>query len=137
MRLLELIETIEDIASNQPNVNQIIRDDIYSLNTLQDIQYSVFCSTQQQHQEDGDFITYNFTLFYVDRLLSDKSNQTEIQSTGISILSNILHRLGNYDIEVGSHLYQVFHQRFNDECAGVYVNVGLTVPIEYTCGETF
>lgn len=82
-------------------------------------------------------MTYNFVFFYVDRLLSDRSNQTEIQSTGIAVLSNILHRLEDYDVEVKSHSYQVFHQRFNDECAGVYVTVGLTIPTDYTCGETY
>ena len=137
MKLIELVEVIEEIAKNQPNVNQILRDDIYDLNTLQDIKYSVFCSTQQQHQEEGDFMTYNFVFFYVDRLMSDRSNQTEIQSTGIAVLSNILHRLEDYDVEVKSHSYQVFHQRFNDECAGVYVTVGLTIPTDYTCGETY
>ena len=137
MKLIELVEVIEEIAKNQPNVNQILRDDIYDLNTLQDIKYSVFCSTQQQHLEEGDFMTYNFVFFYVDRLLSDRSNQTEIQSTGIAVLSNILHRLEDYDVEVKSHSYQVFHQRFNDECAGVYVTVGLTIPTDYTCGEIY
>lgn len=137
MKLIELVELIEEIAKNQPNVNQILRDDIYDLNTLQDIKYSVFCSTQQQHQEEGDFMTYNFVFFYVDRLMSDRSNQTEIQSTGIAVLSNILHRLEDYDVEVKSHSYQVFHQRFNDECAGVYVTVGLTIPTDYTCGEIY
>ena len=137
MKLLELVELIEDIARDQPNVNQILRDDIYELNTLQDIKYSVFCSTQQQHQEENGFVTYNFVLFYVDRLLDDRSNQTEIQSIGIALLSNILHRLEDNDVEVGAHSYQVFHQRFNDECAGVYVTVGLTIPTDYACGEMY
>ena len=137
MSLIDIVELVEDIAKNQPNINQILRDDIFALNTMQDVKYSVFCSTQQQHKESGDFITYYFTLFYVDRLLSDRSNQTEIQSAGINILSNILKRLEGNDIEVEPHSYQVFNQRFNDECAGVYVNVGLTVPIEYICSETY
>ena len=130
MTLLEIISKIKSIGSRQPNIHTIL-DDVYDLNTINvEANYSAFCVQQNQHRMDGDFITYNFYLFYVDRLLSDKSNMLEIQSTGIQVLSNIVRTL---DLESGSDVsastFQVFTQRFEAECAGVYLNVGVTVPL--------
>ena len=53
--LVEFIKLIKDIASAQPNVNQVIDNDVYRLNTLKDVEYSVFAWQQRQHQEEEDF----------------------------------------------------------------------------------
>jgi hypothetical protein len=83
-------------------------------------------------------ITYAFTLFYVDRLKNDRSNQIEIQSVGIQTLDNIIRRLDDLGIySETSYSFQVFNQRFSDECAGVFCNVNLSVPVSSLCPEEF
>ena len=127
MTLLETIRTLEAIALQQEGVAMIVENDVFKLNAIPNAKYAVFAYTQGEHQTtlDGDFSTFRFTLFYVDRLLSDKSNQTEIQSTGTQIMRNILTMMTELDFIVDSMPVQPFTQRFVDECAGVYCNVNI------------
>ena len=140
MTLLELIKTMEVIASRQPSVKMVVENDIFRLNAKADARYGVFAFVQGQHSTsiDSNVITYAFTLFYVDRLRNDRSNQIEIQSVGIQTLDNIIRRLDDLGIYAEtSYSFQVFNQRFTDECAGVFCNVSLSVPVGSVCPETF
>lgn len=140
MTLAETIKMIEVVASKQPSVNMIVRNDVFRLNAKADAKYGVFAWLQREHQtfSDSAFIDFSFTFFFVDRLKDDKSNELEIQSTGIQTLNNIIRVLDEYDVLSDStYTFQVFNQRFNDLCAGVYCNVTLSVPITGSCAEFF
>ena len=140
MTLLEIIRTMEVIASRQPSVNMVVENDIFRLNNKADAKYGVFAFTQGTHSAaiDPNVITYAFTLFYVDRLKNDRSNQIEIQSVGIQTLDNIIRQLDEMGIYADtSYSFQVFNQRFLDECAGVFCNVSLSVPVGSVCPESF
>jgi hypothetical protein len=74
----------------------------------------------------------------VDRLKNDRSNQIEIQSVGIQTLDNIIRQLDELGIYAEqTYSFQVFNQRFLDECAGVFCNVNLSVPVGSLCPEDF
>ena len=77
MTLVELIKTMEVIASHQPSIKMVVENDIFRLNTKADARYGVFAFVQGMHSTsiDSSVITYAFTLFYVDRLKNDRSNQ--------------------------------------------------------------
>lgn len=140
MTLQQVIKTFEVVASQQPSVNMIVQNDIFRLNSKSDARYGVFGWTQGQHSSSADssFFTYSFTFFYIDRLKNDVSNQIEIQSVGIQTLDNILRGLEELDIFVSSsYSFQTFNQRFLDECAGVFCNVSLQVPVDSLCSESF
>lgn len=140
MTLLQTIQALELVASQQPGIHMIVENDIFRLNAVSDARYGVFGWTQGQHSSsiDASTITYNFSLFYVDRLTSDKSNQVEIQSVGIETLDNILRMLDEMGIFVDtSYTFTTFNQRFLDECAGVFCNVALTTPLSFSCPEDF
>ena len=88
MTLLQIYNLIKDVSLAQPNINTVVQE-FLDLNR-EDTKYSAIVIQQRDHQQTSDdFITYNFYIGYVDRLLSDKSNNIEIQSTGINILNNI------------------------------------------------
>lgn len=140
MTLLETIKTMEVVASHQPSVNMIVENDVFRLNKVADARYGVFAFVQREHSTsiDSNLITYAFSLFYVDRLKNDRSNQIEIQSVGIQTLDNIIRQLDDLGISPESdYSFQVFNQRFLDECAGVFCNVSLSVPVGLVCPETF
>jgi len=140
MTLAQVIKMIEMVALKQPSVNMVVRNDVFRLNAKPDAKYGVFAWLQGQHatQLGSSFIDYTFTFFYVDRLLADKSNEVEIQSTGIQTLNNIIRSLEDYDVvSETTYTFQVFNQRFADICAGVYCNVTLSVPVDDTCPEFF
>ena len=140
MTLQQVIKAFEVVASQQPSVNMIVRNDIFRLNSKSDARYGVFGWTQGQHSSSAEssMVTYSFTFFYVDRLKNDVSNQIEVQSVGIQTLDNILRKLDDMGIYVNStYNFQTFNQRFLDECAGVFCSLTLQVPVMSLCSESF
>ena len=140
MTLLETIRTIENVASQQPAVNMIVRNDIFRLNAVPDARYGVFGWLQNSHRASTseNRITYSFTFFYVDRLTENAGNQMEIQSVGIQTLDNIIRTLDDLLLPVEEgYTFQVFNQRFMDECAGVFSKVSIVVPVTEICPEDF
>ena len=138
MTLSQLISIIEGVAMQQPSINMVVQNDVYRINSAPSLQYGVFAWTQGQHSGSiNGMTTFQFTLFYVDRLTEDLSNQIEIQSVGCETLGNILRALDAYDVDVQTYTLQPFNQRFTDECAGVFCNVSLAVLPTSSCAEEF
>lgn len=140
MTLKQVIKAFEIIASHQPSVNMIVRNDIFRLNATNDARYGVFGWTQGVHSAgvDSNTINYQFTFFYIDRLTDDKSNQIEVQSVGIETLDNIIKDMDSRGLFVDeAYTMQTFNQRFLDECAGVFCNVTISVPGTSLCSEEF
>lgn len=140
MTLLETIKAMEVIASHQPSIKMVVENDIFRLNAKADAKYGVFAFVQREHSAtiDSNVMIYAFTLFYVDRLKNDRSNQIEIQSVGIQTLDNIIRQMDEIGIYIeSSYYFQVFNQRFTDECAGVFCNVNLSVPVGSMCPENY
>lgn len=130
MTLYDIISKFLNIAKKQPNINYVGEGDIYQLNSLPGIDYGVFWITQTDHNQDEDTITYNLTLYYVDRLLNDGSNRLQVQSTGIVMLGNIINNFNeqNTDVEIMYDIsYSTFTHRFTDDCAGVFAQVSIKV----------
>lgn len=138
MTLAQLIRLFEGIAKEQPSVNMIVQQDIFRINSAPSLKYGVFAWTQGQHSGSiNGMSAYSFSLFYVDRLKEDLSNQIEIQSVGCETIGNILRMLDEYDVEVSNYTIQTFNQRFTDECAGVFCNVTLSVLPTMGCAEAY
>lgn len=139
MTLLGTIKNLELVASAQPAVKMVVENDIFRLNTYADAKYGVFAFTQGQHSAsvDGSLMSYSFSLFYVDRLLNDRSNQIEVQSVGVQTIDNIIKSLEARGIFCDtSYAFTTFNQRFLDECAGVFCSVTFSVPAA-TCAEDY
>ncbi|MCR5071212.1 MAG: hypothetical protein K6A62_04725 [Bacteroidales bacterium] len=140
MTLRDTVQIIEDIASQEPAVALIVRNDIFRLNTKPDAMYGVFAWTQQQHSVpmSGDLMRFAFTLYYVDRLTEDKGNELEIQSTAVQVLTNILRALPAADVfPYNVPTIRTFNQRFSDECAGAFANVTLEVRADTVCAYDY
>lgn len=138
MTLAQLIRLFEGIAKEQPSVNMIVQQDVFRINSAPSLKYGVFAWTQGQHSGSiNGMSAYSFSLFYVDRLKKDLSNQIEIQSVGCETIGNILRMLDEYDVEVSNYTIQTFNQRFTDECAGVFCNVTLSVLPTMGCAEAY
>lgn len=138
MTLLEITNQIAIKAYGQPAIRTVIANDVFRINKLPSVEYGVFAFLQGQHSTstDSSLISYSFTLFYVDRLRNDRDNELEIQSVGIEVLNNIIRNLEDDGIFAeNSYSFQVFNQRFVDECAGVFCNVTFTVPVDSVCSD--
>lgn len=139
MTLKQVIETMKGIAQAQPAVSLIIDNDIFRLNAKPDATYGVFAYTQQQHSGnvESSLHRFAFTLFYVDRLNEDHSNEVEVQSVGIQVLENILRALFQAGIFGGDYTINTFTQRFLDDCAGAFANVTFEVLQDSNCEENY
>lgn len=129
MTLFEIIDKLKDIAISKPNINYVGDGDVYTLNSLPNIDYSVFFITQNDHSIYQDTITYNLNLFYIDRISDSEDNVLNIQSDGMLQLTNIINTLVfSEDVDVdGDITFIPFIQRFADNCAGVYCTVRFVV----------
>ena len=127
MTLLELTKAVEGVAKLQPAVKMIVPEDIFRLSNEMSAKYGVFAWTQGAHSVDVEsgMAIYTLTLFYVDRLLEDKTNAVEIHSVGVGTLTNVVRGVvDNGDVWVDTALnFTTFSQRFADECAGVFATV--------------
>ena len=129
MTLFEIINKLKSIAINKPNINYVGDGDVYTLNSLPNIDYSVFFITQNDHSIYQDTITYSLNLFYIDRISDSEDNVLNIQSDGMLQLTNVINTLVfSEDVDVdGDITFTPFIQRFADNCAGVYCTVRFIV----------
>lgn len=136
MTLLDTVRIIEASAMKLNTINMIVENDVFKLNGYTDARYGVFAFTQGQHRyhHDEGLMELNFTLYYIDRLTDDHRNQLACQSTGISTLTTLIRRLQLSDLDITSNvLYQPFNEKFEDDCAGVYCDVRIMIPIDIDC----
>lgn len=129
MTLKECYDMLAKAALLQPNVNTI-EDEFLKLNR-EDIEYSAIVIQERDHQAVGNFMEYSWYLGYVDRLTDDKSNELDIHSTGVNVLKSIINGIKSAlypTVDITANRYITFDQRFTAECAGVYVDVVISVP---------
>lgn len=131
MTLQELITYILNIAKKQPNIKTVGEGDIYSLNSLPNIDYGVFYITQSNHTISADTTTYNLVFYYIDRLLNDDSNRLQIHSQGLLEINHILNIIDDeLDVDIDDVNITTFTHKFTDNCAGVFANVTITTKNE-------
>ena len=137
MKYRELLNNITEVAKKHPNINSTFIGDVYELNHRNDVDYCAFVITQGTHRvnSDEDYIDYTLNLFYVDRLTADESNRTQIHSSGIDFMNSLLRAVEKLGVVVVEHTENVFNERFNDVCAGVYATVVFRCEID-ECGQT-
>lgn len=140
MTLYAIIDKLKMLALKHPNVNSAYEGNIYDImNANPQQKYASVVLTQQSHTQDDTYDHYGFNLFYVDRLVDDlDTNRVQIQSTGKSMLSNIIKAFcEEFDAECDSINYQTFTERFADECAGVYCTITIDMVKDIYCTEKY
>lgn len=140
MTLYAIIEKLKMLALKHPNVNSAYEGNIYDImNANPEQKYASVVLTQQSHTQDDTYDHYGFNLFYVDRLVDDmEDNRVQIQSTGKSMLSNIIKAFcEEFDAECETINYQTFTERFADECAGVYCTITIDMVKDIYCTEKY
>lgn len=136
--LYSVVKTLQNTALEEPNVRTVGENHLYDMmNGNPSVKYCVFYVTQTTHRSNDLFDVWGFNLFYIDRLLDDRSNELEIESTAKQVLDNVVDKFcARYNAEVtGIRKYQSFTEHFVDECAGMYVTLEIEVPREIICPE--
>lgn len=127
----DLVFGLMDSARQEPNIGFTGCRDIYDLNKLATLDYSVFYITPNTFTITEDLTIYSLNLYYIDRWDETSNNQINTQSVGMVTLQNIINRYVNNTDEVNVNyplIAQPFYQKFKDETAGVYIKVDFVVP---------
>lgn len=139
MTLKNVVDIIKYVSMLQPNIRQFAEGSVYDINKNPSNKYCNIVLTQREHTETEQTYIFNFIIFYVDRLVDNMdSNRLQVQSAGISALSNIFRTLEQeYDFEFLNKTYTTYAERFLDECAGAYANVRIEVYKDVLCPELY
>lgn len=124
------------IAKQNPFIKSVEYGNIYEQHNSGNIEYNTFTLTQGENSSQTENeITYNFIAFVTDRLLEDKSNLLYVQSSCKTILDTILttfkERHSGWSLD--TETFSFWEEKFNDYCAGCFVNFNVTMPIEFSC----
>ena len=125
MRYFDFIKEIKEISTSHILVNEYGEGDIYEyLNNGEHKYPCIFLTVTNLNTTDSG-TAINFTLFYTDRLVENQANKTAIQSTGISVIKQILSRYEQLHPEylLSNVNYTPFTEKFTDMCAGVFCDV--------------
>lgn len=129
MTLIEIVDKLLEIAQKMPNIGYAGEGDIYELNNIPNIDYSVFFITQDTHRVYENKVEYTLNLFFVDRIIEAIPNRIFVQTNGISAITNIVNKLvAEEDVDVLYPLnFTPFNQRFADDCSGVWARITFVV----------
>ena len=129
MNFIQLLKKLEAYSLSLPYVNSTNLGDIYEyLNGSPNVKYASVNIDINQSTRNDNLITYSVYLYYIDRLVEDKSNWIEVKTTAEQVLNSIV----NYAAKIGDvddgWTINYFEQQFADYCAGGYVQFNLEVP---------
>lgn len=82
MNFIQILKKLEAYSLSLPYVNSTNLGDIYEyLNGSTNVKYASVNIDINQSTRNDNLITYSVYLYYVDRLVEDKSNWIEVKTT--------------------------------------------------------
>ena len=143
MSLELLLNIIADLAIKRNLVDYAaFGPSIYELQagTIKDFPF-VFISPTNNVRTRKNFTEFTLTVFYVDRLLADNTNETHIFSIANDTIVNLLRQLRSLEgiVDVSEPIVRLFTEteKLNDRCAGGYTEVTITVLNDMECPVFF
>lgn len=126
-----LLEDIQKIAQNQPNIDFVHIGDVFELNENQQVAYPAIVITAQYNtlSVKNKQLTSTINIFAVERLIEDKSNEIDIKDWAISVLYSIVKELSKKYMINDQLTCNVFTERFGSLCAGAYVTLQITTGV--------
>ena len=106
---------------------------VYDINNNEVRDYALlFFSPTGTHTSTTNYTTYSVTMFYMDRLSDDNSNDIQIFSAGIEVLKRIVKDIENLDdvLSVSDEINLnnfTETEKMTDRVAGAYATFDITV----------
>ena len=139
MNLYNLLSTIKDLSAFEM-VNSAFIGDVYEVNSRQDVEYPICVLTEGTHvgNTEEDTEVYNISLFLIDRLTEDESNELDIKSWANEGIKDIINRIEETNVGIVQNGWQIttFTQRFESLCAGAYATIQIETSGNECCGGT-
>ena len=142
MSIERLLDTLGTLAVKNNLINWAgYGGSVYEINTATIEDYPIlFLSPTDDIRVGKYFTTYGLTIYYIDRLLGDNSNDTQIFSAGELTLANFMRQVRHLEGIVrveDEYTIRLFTEteKMNDRCAGAYARVRITVLNDVNCAE--
>lgn len=140
MTLKQLLKEIGELAINQKCCNySAAGTSLSEINPIQVDYYPVlFTSPTGNHRVKENTTEYEITLYWMERLLEDSSNDIDIFSTAIEQLKNIIIGIRSINGVVGVDFnYNIRNfadtEKMNDRVAGAYATIEIEAINETLC----
>lgn len=140
MTLKTLLTLIGEMGYNQHLINySAAGTSLDQINGMEVEWYPMlFTSPTGIHRVQENTITYDITLYYLDRLLADYSNDIDIFSSSISNLINLINGIKNIpgvmEVNDGYEIRNFTNtEKMNDSLAGAYAQIRVTVALDDLC----
>lgn len=143
MSLELLLQSLGDLAIRYNLVNySAAGPSIYMLNPRTIDSYPIlFISPTDDIRIGKNITTYGLTLYYLERLLADSENETQIFSNAVLTLSNFLRQVKSLEgiVDVGEYSVRLFTEteKMADRVAGGYARVEISVLNTLNCSIWF
>lgn len=143
MTLEYLIQVLCDLAIKHNLVNWASAGpSVYGLNPVEIKDYPLFFISPTERIEVRKNTTqYGLTIYYIDRLLEDNSNEIQIYSVAADSITNFLRQIRELDsvVEASDPSIRLFTQseKMQDRVAGGYTTVNITVLNNNNCPVYF
>lgn len=130
--LNQVVQTIKEIAEAHEQIKTVYFGNLpYFLSHGEDNKYPAMFYDLTGSNISGTTLTLNFSLYFMDRMLAEQSNETEVQSDQLSICQDIIAQLkwNEFDFDVQSNItINFFTEDTPDLLAGVQANISLDLP---------
>lgn len=131
----QIINIVKDFCTGHKQINSFYSGQTANFQASPTNEYPAVIMLPQSSGVVENLINLNFNIFVTDLLIESNSNLDEIYSDTLSIASDLISYLSNYDdldifVENDAASLQPFEAKFDDYLAGWMIN--LTIQIRYT-----
>lgn len=142
MTLRLLTDILSRYAIASKSFNYVFAGNLSEINPLSIKEYPLLVITANgPFREADNTMQYHMTLFYLDRLLNDNCNLQDVYSVGTEALRNFIlgARAMEFVVDIPFGSFQPYRatdaQVVADRCAGVYVEIDITVLKDTICSQ--
>lgn len=130
--LNQVVKTIKDIAEAHEQINTVYFGNLpYFLSHETDNKYPAMFYDFTGSSISGTTLTLNFSLYFMDRMLAEQTNETEVASDQLSICQDIIAQLrfNDFDFVIQDSVPMThFTEDTPDLLAGVKADISLDLP---------
>ena len=135
MNLFQLIHTIKNTAGKSNLVSSVKDGDVYeNLNSGTQTYPVVNVTIDNITKDETGTSNVTMNIFYIDRLEDNNRNKTQVQSSAVTVLEQIMNKLEDEQaFDFTSKTFYPFTEKFADLCAGSYVTCTLDLQLDTLC----
>jgi len=141
-----VINTLKCISLSHGLVHSVSSGDIDNIDTSGAVKYPLVHIVPTSVNADTGTLTFNFNILAMDLVEPDESNEQEVLSDTLIILTEIISEFknggkfrGDYDYlqEDNSFSLEPFTERFDNVVSGWNCNFNITIPYTYNACNSF